>query len=148
MLDGGAFGRGWRGSNEGARGSEGWAGEQGAPCFRVAASGLIDAWKYCESVFCTRHALSTVSTLGGFRQGAVRVDVVMAEAAPAAKDSMAMATVAVVPGEAEKAAEARAVVVMAAEERWRYWEWRHISHRIHDSLRRSKMPCARVSGRS
>ena len=96
MLDGGAFGRGWRGSNEGARGSEGWAGEQGAPCFRVAASGLIDAWKYCESVFCTRHALSTVSTLGGCRQGAVRVDVVMAEAAPAAKESVAMATVAVV----------------------------------------------------
>ena len=148
MLDGGAFGRGWRGSNEGARGSEGWAGEQGAPCFRVAASGLIDAWKYCESVFCTRHALSTVSTLGGCRQGAVRVDVVMAEAEAEAEDSVAMATVAVVPGEAEKAAEARAVVVMAAEERWRYWEWRHISHRIHDSLRRSKMPCARVSGRS
>ena len=148
MLDGGAFGRGWRGSNEGARGSEGWAGEQGAPCFRVAASGLIDAWKYCESVFCTRHALSTVSTLGRCRQGAVRVDVVMAEAEAEAEDSMAMATVAVVPGEAEKAAEARAVVVMAAEERWRYWEWRHISHRIHDSLRRSKMPCARVSGRS
>ena len=68
------------------------------------------------------------------------MDVVMAEAAPAAKESVAMATVAVVPGEAEKAVEARAVVVMATEERWWYWEWRHISHRIHDSLRRSKMP--------
>ena len=74
------------------------------------------------------------------------MDVVMAEAAPAAKDSVAMATVVVVPGEVDKAVEARAVVVMAAEERWRYWEWRHISHRIHDSLRWTKMPCARVSG--
>ena len=74
------------------------------------------------------------------------MDVVMAEAAPAAKDSVAMATVDVVPGEVDKAVEARAVVVMAAEERWRYWEWRHISHRIHDSLRWTKMPCARVSG--
>jgi hypothetical protein len=32
---------------------EGDVASGGAPCFRVAASGLSDAWKYCASVFCT-----------------------------------------------------------------------------------------------
>ena len=47
---------------------------------------------------------------------AARVEVAMAEAAPAVEESVVVAKVEVVPGEAEKAVEAKAVAVMAAEE--------------------------------